>query len=431
MRVLILGGYGLIGGGLLRALNAAGFETIGLARDAELGRRLYPESAWRAADIASLDTAAAWAPYLDGVDAVVNAAGVLQNSGRDRLASLQDASIKACIASAELSGASRFVQISAPGASPDATTEFLRTKAAADAALRASRLEWVIFKPGLVISANAYGGTALVRMLAAIPVISPLVHAEARIQTVVADDVARAVVLALQGRVPLRADYDLVEEKAHTLREIVRSFRRWLGFRRPRVEFSLPQWLGAVIAPLADAAGAFGWRSPLRSTALKVLSQDVRGDPQHWSDATGETLKSLDETLAGIPSTLQERVFARAQLAAPIALFALALFWIASGVIGLISREAAAAHLVPAFGDASAMRVALAGAALDIAIGAGLLFRRTARRFAIASIAVSIVYLAAGALLLPELWLDPFGVFLKIIPVIVLALVVAQLLEER
>ncbi|MEQ8178930.1 MAG: SDR family oxidoreductase [Amphiplicatus sp.] len=431
MRVLILGGYGLVGGEILRALSNAGFEIIGLGRDAELGRRLHPRPSWRSADIAALDTAEMWSPYLHDVDAIVNAAGALQNGGRDRLAALQETSIKACIAAAEMSNAGRFVQISAPGASADATTEFLRTKAAADDALRASRLEWVIFKPGLVISANAYGGTALLRMLAALPAISPLVHADASIQTVAASDVARAVVLALQGRVPLRADYDLVEERAHTLREIVRSFREWLGFRPALAEFSAPQWMGAVIAAGADAAGAFGWRSPLRSTALNVIAQDVRGDPAPWTDASGETPKSLDETLADIPSTLQERVFARAQLVTPIAILALSLFWIVSGVIGLISREVAAAHLVSAFGEARAMLFALAGAALDIVIGAGLLFQKAARRFAFASIAVATGYLAAGTLLLPGLWLDPFGVFLKIVPAIILALVVGLLLEER
>ena len=73
----------------------------------------------------------------------------------------------------------------------------------------------------------------------------------------------------------------------------------------------------------------------------------------------------------------------------------------------------------------------LFGAVLDIAIGTGLLVRATARRAALASIAVAAFYLAAGTLLVPALWLDPFGALLKVIPAMVLAFSVALLLEER
>ncbi|MEE2692217.1 MAG: SDR family oxidoreductase [Pseudomonadota bacterium] len=430
MRVLVLGGYGLIGGEILNALASVGFETAGMGRDAELGRRLHPASVWFSADIAKLDTAASWSPFLQGVDAVVNAAGALQDGPRDHLHALQKA-FEACIAAAERAGVRRFVQISAPGASADATTEFYRTKAAADAALRASRLDWVIFKPGLVISRNAYGGTALVRMLAGVPFVSPLAHADARLQTVAAEDVASAVVKALQGAAPLRADYDLVEGAPHTLRHIVNSFRRWLGVKPAVLELSLPDWTAKGVAFIADVAGALGWRSPLRSTALKAISEGVLGDPSAWRAATGSTMKTLEETLAANPSTLQERIFARAQLALPIAVATLALFWIASGVIGLVSLDAAAQHLVSAVGEARAKPLAFAGAVLDIAIGTGLLVRATARRAALASIAVAAFYLAAGTLLVPALWLDPFGALLKVIPAMVLAFSVALLLEER
>jgi len=428
-RVLVLGGYGFIGGEIVRALVAEGFEVAGLGRDADLGQRLLPGAEWIGADIAMLKTPESWAKIVAGAEAIVNAAGALQDGARDHLAAIHDVAIRACIAAAERAGVKAFVQISAPGAGRSASTAFLRTKAEGDAGLRASGLDWIIFKPGLVIGCNAYGGTALLRMLAAFPLVQPLVLSEARVQTVAIDDVADAVASALKGEVPMRADYDLVEDEAHSLRDIVGAFRGWLGFRKT-MDIDLPRWAGAGAAFLADLAGLCGWRSALRSTALQVISENVIGDAGPWRRARGRALKSLDETLAAMPATAQERIYARLQLLAPLIVAVLSAFWIASGVIGITEREAGAAHL-SAFDAGLAMGLVVAGGFIDILIGAGLLWRPSAKPAAVASALVAFGYLLIGTVLAPELWADPLGAYVKVIPAIALSAALALLLQER
>ncbi len=431
MRVLILGGYGFIGAEIMRACAKAGFACVGLGRHAATGKRLVPDSEWIGADMARLDSAEKWAPHLSGVDAIVNAAGALQDGARDNLDAIHHRSIAALIQAAERANVKMFIQISAPGASASASTAFLRTKAAGDSCVRAANLDWIVFKPGLVIGRGAYGGTALLRLLAGLPLMTPLVYASARVQTAALDDVSAAVVSGLRGEIPMRRDYDLVEDAPRPLRDIVRDFRRQLGFAPARFEPDLPPFAAAPVSALADIAGLFGWRSALRSTAMRVMSANVLGDPTPWKTVTGRPLKSLDETLQGLPSTAQERLYARAQLALPILIVMLGLFWIASGLIGLVSREAAAAHLQPVVGATSALAFVVLGSIVDIAIGAGLLLRTTARPAAVASIAVAVFYLAAGTLTAPALWLDPFGVLTKVFPVIAGGAAVALLLEER
>ncbi len=431
MRVLVLGGYGLIGLEAVRALHAAGHDVTGLGRSAGRGRRLFPSVAWIGADIALLTRPEDWAPHLAGIDAVVNASGALQDGAKDNLARVQDQAIRALIAACEWAGTRKFVQISAPGAVAEASTAFLRTKAAADAALRTSGLDWTILKPGLVISAGAYGGTALVRMLAAFPVVQPLVLADARIQTVAASDVAKAVCLVLEERIASRVDYDLVEDGSHTLAELTAAFRVWSGRRPARDVWRLPRWLGGLAARIADLGGWLGWRSPLRTTALRSLDDGVTGDPSAWKAAGGFTLLSLNETLNVLPSTMQERVFGRAQLVYPVALATLAVFWIVSGVIGLAQIGAASAMIADRVGDGAARLLTIGGGLADIAIGCCLLYRPTVRAAAWASVLLSASYLAAGTMLTPLLWADPLGVFVKVFPAMALAVVVAALTEER
>lgn len=431
MRVLVLGGYGFIGGEIVRTLLARGFEVTALGRDADFGRRLYPGVKWIGADIGAMRTADDWAGSLNGVDAVVNAAGALQDGGRDNLAAVHDIAIRACIDAAEKAAVKSFVQISAPGADESGSTAFLRTKAGADAALRASSLGWAIFKPGLVIGRNAHGGTALLRMLAAFPLVQPMVRSSGGVQTVAIDDVTDAVIAALNGEVPLCADYDLVEDEAHSLADIVRALRAWLGFRKAAFEIVAPLWLAGILSFAADIAGNLGWRSALRSTALKMMAEGVRGDPAPWRAARGRSMKSYAASLAGAPSIVQERIYARVQLLLPLIVLSLSAFWTISGVVALMNVGAAAQALQSELSPGLAAFAVIVAAMLDIAIGAALLLRRTARAAAFASAGVAVIYVVATTHFAPALWLDPFGPYVKVLPAIVLSLALGLLLRER
>ncbi len=431
VKVLVLGAYGLIGAEIVRDLTRAGHEVVGFGRSADLGRRLVPGIAWIGGDLARMTRPETWTAALAGVEAVVNASGALQDGLKDRLTESQNLSIAALIRACEAVGARRFVQISAPGAEPTAATAFLRTKAAADAVLRASTLDWIVLKPGLVVGANAYGGTSLLRMLAAFPLIQPLVLGDRPVQTVALAEVAAAVTLAVSGQVPGRRDYDLMEPRPRALREVVAAFRRWLGFPPAWAALDLPDALGFALARGADLAGWLGWRSPLRTTALRVMAEGVTGDPEPWTAATGRRFGSLEKTLTALPSTLQERSFARGRLVFPMLLGLLSMFWLASGVIGAWRLSESMRVLDGVMPEAAAGAFVLAGAAADVAIGVCLLVRRWTRPAACAAISLSLGYMAAATVLTPWLWSDPLGPLVKILPGIGLALAVAALAEER
>ena len=429
MSVLVLGGYGLIGSAIMRRLAAAGHRVTGAGRS-EAAARPGPGKSWRIFDITSLRIDD-WRRELSGFDVVVNASGALQDGPRDNLEAVHYKALERMGAALAGSG-TRVVQISAAGVSEDATTAFFRAKSRGEAALHASHVPLVILRPTLVLSPAAYGGTALLRGAAAIPLVAPNVLPKTKIQCVDVDDLAETVLFAVDGRIAAGSILDVTAPEVVSLPELIDKTRDWLGFAPPRVRLPVPGIAINLFGRVADLAGNLGWRSPLRSTALTVLRDGVTGDATALQRAGGPQCRPLPAIFETLPSTVQERWFARAFLMFPLAVVTLSIFWLISGMIGLARFGAAQDVLVDRGMNAwLAGSFVLIGAVVDIALGAAVLARRWVKLALSGMIAVSLAYLIGASLFAPDLWLDPLGPLLKVFPAIVLALFTLAFLPDR
>jgi hypothetical protein len=162
------------------------------------------------------------------------------------------------------------------------------------------------------------------------------------------------------------------------------------------------------------------------------VAAGVVGDPSTWRSIAGAPLPPLETTLASMPTTVQERWFACLWLLKPVVFACLSLFWLLSGAIGL-ARIGAAAEVLTArgIGEGLARTVVVAGAVTDIAVGAAVLLRALTRPALLVMAAVAAFYLAAATLLAPDLWLDPLGPLVKVIPGFCLVLTALAILDER
>ena len=334
--------------------------------------------------------------------------------------------MRALYEAAKAEGVRKIVQISAP-MDTAAETPFLATKRNADVALKASGLSYVILRPSLVIGRNAFGGTALIRALAAFPWMTPVAFPQSPVETVALDDVADAVADALTGEIEAGSDLYLAGDSG-PLEGLVALHRAWLGLPPART-IAVPAFISGIVSSGADLLGHLGWRSPLRSTAMAVMAGGVTGNAHDRAD---RPLLSLKDTLDANPAGIQDLCAARLWLLKFPVLATLSLFWIASGVITLTDIPGAADFMQGFIDDIPMARTFTVFAALlDITIGLAAMHAHTARIALWAMIGVSLAYLAAGSLFTPWLWLDPLGALVKIVPQIVLATAGLAILRER
>lgn len=424
-RVLVLGANGFIGSHVAAALSAAGWSVRAGARRPEEASRRAPGHEWVQADFRRLTDAADWAPLLAGVDAVVNCVGVLQDGGGDDTKAAHVEGPRALIAACEAAGVKRLIHLSAVGADAEAGTAYARTKAETEAMLAASALDWLILRPSLVIGRGAFGGTGMVRALAAMPVAIPVVGGDQAVRPIAMDDLTRAVVAALDRPEVSRTTLDITGPEQVTLVELLTLYRGWLGFA-PAPVIRTPRWAAAPVLMIGDLLARLGWFSPLTTTSMRQLDHDVAGREDDWAGRLGVSPRGITAFLSQTPASVQNVWHARLWFVRPLAILILGQFWLLTGLItfGAGWDRAVAILHEGGYGE-HAQAVTGWGAVLDIVLGLALFVRGWTARVAIVMCLATFGYLLAGTISLPHYWLDPIGPWLKVLPMMVLCLFVA------
>ena len=435
-KILVLGASGLLGRFIADDLRLRGFQTFGVARHFEPSQRTSASDL--ELPIMSMD-AAALARLMKAreIDVAVNCLGVLQDGpGSDTRAVHRDFVERLLAAIRDSGRAVRFVHISIPGTANEDRTAFSTTKREAERLIAASGIAYAILRPGFVVAPAAYGGSAMLRALAAFPLQLPGDESATPFQPVAVEDIAATIAwLAARDIGDPAANavtWDLMQPQPITLGNVIDQFRWSFGTSRmPRI--TLPGFLLDLGANAGDLANRLGWMPPMRSTAIAELRRGVTGDPASWMAATGIVPKTLAQAVGGHAATIQDKWFARLFLVKAVVIASLVVFWIASGFISLVISFSAAADILRSHGFPPWLVAPMTAVTslTDISIGGLIAFRRTAAVGLIAGIIVSLGYMAGAAIMTPDLWIEPLGALVKTGPAIVLMFVALLTLDNR
>jgi uncharacterized protein YbjT (DUF2867 family) len=368
-----------------------------------------------------------WNTLLRDTSVVLNAAGIIQEHGRDTFEAVHRDGPSTLFRAAERAGVQRVIQISALGADTQATTRYHRTKWEADEVLRSSSLEWVVLQPSLIYGPGGRS-QAFFAALAAMPVIGLVGTGDQRIQPVHVEDVVEGILRLLPTDSQSRLTLPVVGPEPVTFRHFLETIRAWLGLDvAPTVQ--VPIRLVTLAARIGDVV-----RSDfMNSDTLAMLCRGNTADSTPFVTATGVNPRPLS---AGLPSATAggpERLAASLFFLRHLLVLSIAAVWIGSGVVSLFffPRETSEAWLVRVGVPYSwASSTLMAASILDIALGLATLMRW---RLPLV-LAIQLLLIVGFSLILtlgmPELWAHPFWPLLKNLPLFV-ATWVLLVMERR
>ena len=421
MVVLITGATGFIGRHLTCALLRAGHEVIVAGRHpretvARAGLRYV------AADFAQDLDPADWIERLEGVDAVVNAVGILRERGTQTFDALHIRAPTALFTACIQAGVRRVIQISALGADADAASGYHLSKRAADDYLASTELEWIIVQPSLIYGSDG-ASAQLFGMLASLPLI-PLPGTGAQcVQPILIDDAVAAIATLLTTD-NVRRRVALVGPSALAFKAFLAALRN--GMALPPARF-LP-----VPMPVVRAVAALGNYLPVSLLDRETLSMLERGnvaDAEPLRQLMSKPLHSASEFIA---SAQARCVRQQAQLSwlLPLLRWSIAAVWIVTGIVSFGAYPTSESYALLARAGATGLLASLllyGAAALDLALGLGILLLRKRRGLWAVQLLLIVGYTAIITLKLPEFWLHPYGPVLKNLPLLAAILLLQQL----
>jgi uncharacterized protein YbjT (DUF2867 family) len=246
-RILVLGGTGFVGRHLCKELARLQYRVTVPTRSRAQSFQSLPFADLVQADI---HDEAALARLISGHDAVVHLVAILHGD----LFKFEHVHVELArkIARACLdSGVPRLVHVSALGAAKDAPSMYQRSKAAGEAVLQGSQLDWTVLRPSVIFGEGDQFLALFARLQEALPVM-PLAGADTLFQPVWVGDVVSAVVQCLQRNDTGKRTYEVCGPDRFTLRQLVQMAGRLSGHPRPVI--GLPPVLARLQALMMELA---------------------------------------------------------------------------------------------------------------------------------------------------------------------------------
>jgi uncharacterized protein YbjT (DUF2867 family) len=288
--ILVTGGTGFVGSHIVHALRARERPVRVLARRPEK----HPQAAnWGCELVAGdMTDADSLRRAVEGCETVVHVVGLPPFASPKAIERVMTQGTEDLVAAAKEAGVGRFVLMSALGASEETVevAPYYAAKIAMEAAVKASGLDHVIFRPSFIFGRDGGLLQQQIRIVRLSPVTPILSHH--RMQSIWVDDVAAFFAAAVSAERAPNRTFDLAGPDSVTWGELHERIRRILGKRR--LSFGTPAGLlkaGAVVGSVLP---------PFRGApdAIAMLDHgDNVGDPEPANETFGIRPIGLDEQI--------------------------------------------------------------------------------------------------------------------------------------
>jgi nucleoside-diphosphate-sugar epimerase len=291
--LFITGASGFIGSAVIRRLDLARWERVYCLRH----RRAISNSAHPKFHYVNggLDDAEQYAPYLAQCDTVLHLAAVTGKAPTQQYWQVNTQGTQQLITQAERAGVKNFVFGSTIAVKYRSIENYAyaQSKRQAEGALMASRLNYCIVRPTIVIGKGGATWNAL-KKLGGLPLPILFGDGSSRVQPIWVDDLARCLAQILEQEQSRRAIVELGGPDIISFDEFIRRIHRRTRANPTRV-LHIPT--APVLAILHALPKQFASALPLHVGQLSAFTNDSTIEPNSLFAAHAAEMKTIDEML--------------------------------------------------------------------------------------------------------------------------------------
>jgi uncharacterized protein YbjT (DUF2867 family) len=274
-QVTVFGGSGFIGQTIVRALARQGYLVRVAARRIELA-----EPVKTAGDVGQITLTRAnvrfpqsVAAAIAGSQAVVNAAGIPYERGRQRFDAVHVEGARNIAQAATAVGAQRLIHISGIGAdNRSSKNRYIRSKVAAEDAIVAGFDGATILRNSVVFGPNDILFNRMADIASKAPVVPVIGNGSARVQPVFVGDVGHAVASALARPDTAKSVFELGGPRIYTYRELAALVLHEIDRRKPII--GTPASLMKLAGFFAQQVARLGRVPPLTVDQVELMLHD-------------------------------------------------------------------------------------------------------------------------------------------------------------
>lgn len=240
--IVVTGGSGYVGSHIVKRLVAQGESVRVLVRSRDLaekeGRLKGLPVEWVEGDVTRPEILPR---ALEGATAIIHTVAIaIEKEGR-RYEDINYQGTVNLVDAARKAGVRRFINLSQLGADSSLPYRFLASKGKAQEYVAASDLDWTAFRPSAIWGPEDEFANSFAHLIPLTPIIFPIVAGDdAKFQLVWVEDVATAIVKALDDPATIGQEYELGGPEILTLEEIERRTLAALGRKRVLIPFPMP-----------------------------------------------------------------------------------------------------------------------------------------------------------------------------------------------
>jgi len=292
-RIFVTGGTGFVGGALRAALSGLPLRLLVRRREPWQDHEsdLIEVVEGDVTDAGSLRDA------MEGCSAVIHLVAIIEESDSQSFDRVIRQGTENVVNEARAVGVRRFIHMSALGAANDTQFPYHQAKWRSEEAVRASGLDWTIFRPSVI-----YGpGDGFIRTLAgvvkAFPITPVVGDGNARFQPVAVSDVASAFRRAVDDPATIGQTFELGGPDVYRYEELIDLIATELGKSKPRIHLPvrLMKLVVAATKPLPKKL-----RPPVTSEQLNMLAIDNSTRHSATEELIGRRPKSLADEIGYI-----------------------------------------------------------------------------------------------------------------------------------